>query len=82
MSDVIFGSSVLAAGWACDRLEDLGFATLDVYAGIFLLGWLGRTLVAALLVPLDEPGAWRAREVIALFMRRLSGRERSTGIAD
>jgi MFS family permease len=38
VSDVIFGSSVLAAGWACDRLEDLGYDTLKIYAGIFLLG--------------------------------------------
>lgn len=64
-SDVIFGSSVLAAGWMCDWLEDLGYAMLDVYAGIFLLGWVGRTLVAALLVPIEEPGAWRVREMLA-----------------
>jgi MFS family permease len=69
VSDVIFGTSVLAAGWACDRLEDLGFETLDVYAGIFLLGWLGRTLIAALLVPIDEAGAWSVRGMLAQLRR-------------
>jgi Na+/melibiose symporter-like transporter len=70
VGDFIFGASVLAAGWTCDRLEDRGFDLLNIYAGIFLLGWLGRTLVAALLVPIDEPGAWRVRELLAHGLRR------------
>ena len=79
VSDVIYGSSILAAGWTCDRLEDRGFAILDIYAGIFLLGWLGRTLVAALLVPIDEPGAWRVRDVVALGFRKLIRRTTTSG---
>jgi MFS family permease len=78
VSDVIFGSSILLAGWTCDRLEDRGFDILDIYAGIFLLGWLGRTLVAALLVPIEEPGAWRVRDFIALGARKLFGRGATT----
>jgi MFS family permease len=63
-SNLIFGSSILIAGWTFDRLEDRGFNTLSIYAGTFLVGWIGRTLVAALLVPIREPGAWRMRDVI------------------
>jgi MFS family permease len=64
MSDLVHGASFLLAGWLFDRLEDRGFDTLDIYAGTFLVGWIGRTLVATLLVPLDEPGAWRVRELL------------------
>ena len=74
VSDVIFGTSVLVAGWIFDRLEDRGFATLNIYAGTFLIGWLGRTLVAALLVPIEEPGAWRLRGLVAHGVRKLFGR--------
>jgi MFS family permease len=63
-SNLIFGSSILIAGWTFDRLEDRGFNTLSICAGTFLVGWIGRTLVAALLVPIREPGAWRMRDVI------------------
>jgi hypothetical protein len=74
VGDFIFGASVLAAGWTCDRLEDRGFDLLNIYAGIILLGWLGRTLVAALLVPIDEPGAcviyWHTPCVVASDVRR------------
>jgi len=71
VGDLIYGSSILLAGWICDRLEDRGFEILTIYAGMFLVGWLGRTLVAALLVPIDEPGAWRVRDLVALSVRRL-----------
>jgi len=74
VSDVVYGSSILAAGWTCDRLEDRGFDLLNIYAGVFLLGWLSRTLVAALLVPIDEPGAWRVRDLVAHGVRSLFGR--------
>jgi MFS family permease len=73
VGDFIFGVSVLLAGWVCDRLEDRGFDMLAIYAGTFLLGWLGRTLVAALLVPIDEPGAWRVRDAVAHGVRILFG---------
>jgi MFS family permease len=70
LSDIVYGSSILAAGWTFDRLEDRGFNILSIYAGTFLLGWLGRTLVAALLVPIREPGAWRVREVLRRALPR------------
>jgi MFS family permease len=73
VSDFIFGTSVLAAGWVFDRLEDRGFRILTIYAGTFLLGWLGRTLVAALLVPIEEPGAWRVRDAATQAVRSLFG---------
>lgn len=73
VSDFVFGTSVLLAGWIFDRLEDRGFRILTIYAGTFLLGWLGRTLVAALLVPIEEPGAWRVRDLAANGARRIMG---------
>ena len=78
VSDFIFGTSVLVAGWIFDRLEDRGFEILHIYAATFLLGWLGRTLVAALLVPIQEPGAWRVRDLVAYGARKLFGRAAST----
>jgi MFS family permease len=74
IGDAIFGVSVLAAGWTCDRLEDRGVDMLRIYAGIFLLGWFGRTLVGALLVPIEEPGAWRIRDLVMRAAGRLTGR--------
>jgi MFS family permease len=73
VSDVVFGTSALLAGWVFDRLEDRGFVILSIYAGTFLVGWLGRTLVVALLAPIEEPGAWRVREVAAHGVRQLTG---------
>ncbi len=73
VSDFIFGTSVLVAGWIFDRLEDRGVEILTIYAGTFLLGWLGRTLVAGLLAPIEEPGAWRVRDLAARGMRKLWG---------
>jgi MFS family permease len=69
MGDLIHGSSILFAGWLFDRLEDRGFDLLNIYACTFLLGWLARSLVAALLVPIEEPGAWRVRDVLKLLVR-------------
>ena len=74
MGDFIHGSSILLAGWLFDRIEDRGFEILGIYAGTFLLGWLGRTLVAALLVPIEEPGAWRVRDMLVYGARKLLGR--------
>ena len=78
MGDLIYGSSILLAGWLFDRLEDRGFDTLNIYACTFLLGWLGRTLVVALLVPIEEPGAWRVRDLAAFGVRKLFGRAPTT----
>lgn len=71
-SDLIYGSSVLLAGWVFDRLEDRGFHTLTIYAGTFLIGWIGRTLVVALLVPIEESGARRVRDVMRWLVRRIA----------
>jgi hypothetical protein len=79
VSDLIFGASVLVAGWVFDRLEDRGFDIMTIYAGTFLLGWLGRTLVAALLVPIEEPGAWRVRQLAAHGARKFLDRESASG---
>jgi hypothetical protein len=56
------------------RLEDRGFEILNIYAGTFLNGWLGHTLVAALFVPIEEPGAWRVRDLVAHGVRKLFDR--------
>jgi hypothetical protein len=73
MGDLIHGSSILLAGWLFDRLEDRGFDLLHIYAGTFLLGWLARSLVVALLMPIEEPGAWRVRDMLAHGVRRIFG---------
>jgi MFS family permease len=63
MSDLAFGTATIAGGWLFDRLVDRGADLLDVYAAFFVAAWIGRTLVAALLVPLEEPGASRVRDM-------------------
>lgn len=68
-SDLVFGTSILIAGWIFDRLEDRGVASLSIYAGMFLVGWIGRTFVAALLVPIEEPGAQRVRYMLRSLTR-------------
>ena len=73
VSDVLYGASIVLAGWTSDRLEDRGFEILHIYTGIFLLGWLGRTLVAALLVPIEEPGAWHVSAVVSHGLRKRFG---------
>lgn len=73
MGDLIHGSSILLAGWLFDRLEDRGFDLLHIYAGTFLLGWLARSLVVTLLMPIEEPGAWRVRDMLAHGARRITG---------
>jgi hypothetical protein len=46
---------------------------LHIYAGTFLLGWLARSLVVTLLMPIEEPGAWRVRDMLAHVARRILG---------
>lgn len=78
VSDLLFGTSIVLAAWICDRLEDRGYEILQIYAGMFLLGWIGRTLVAALLVPIEEPGAWRVRDLVARSLNKMLGRQAAT----
>jgi len=68
-SDLVYGTSILIAGWLFDRLEDRGVESLSIYAGMFLVGWVGRTLVAMLLVPIKEPGAQRVRDILRSLTR-------------
>lgn len=74
VSDFIFGTSILVAGWIFDRLEDRGVESLSIYAGMFLVGWVGRTLVATLLVPIEEPGASRVGTMVSELRRRSAQR--------
>lgn len=69
LSDLSYGAATIAGGWLFDRLQDRGVAILEIYIGYFVVGWLGRTLVAALLMPLEEPGAARLRELLRALAR-------------
>jgi MFS family permease len=64
VGDLGFGTATVLGGWLFDRLVERGIEAVDVYAAFFVAGWLGRTLVVALLAPLEEPGAQRLRDIV------------------
>ena len=68
MSDLAFGAATIAGGWLFDRLVDSGTDLQSAYAAFFVAAWLGRTLVAALLVPLAEPRAAHVREMVVALL--------------
>lgn len=59
ITDLFNGIAAVAGGLVYDVLAAGGREALAIYTGLFLVGWLGRTLAAALLVRLIEPGAVR-----------------------
>ena len=57
---MVNGVTIIAGGLLIDeRLRAGGSPALALYAQIFLWAWIGRTLLAGLLVSLVEPGARR-----------------------
>jgi MFS family permease len=64
VGDLGFGTATVLGGLLFDRLVERGIEAADVYAAFFVAGWLGRTLVVALLAPLEEPGAQRLRDIV------------------
>jgi Na+/melibiose symporter-like transporter len=63
LSDLTNGFSIVAGGMLLERLVAGGSHVLRLYAQLFLLGWVGRTLAAGLAASLIEPGARRLRDL-------------------
>lgn len=57
--DLANGLATVAGGLLYDQQLLAGTAPLSLYAWLFFLGWLGRTLTALLIARLIEPGAQR-----------------------
>jgi MFS family permease len=62
--DLANGLATVAAGFYFDQQILTGTAPLALYTQLFLLGWLGRTLVIIFLIRLVEHGAQKLRTVI------------------
>jgi MFS family permease len=63
LSDLANGVAIVAGGMLLARIPNDGSQAMDFYARLFLLGWLGRTLAAALAARIIEPGAKRLRDL-------------------
>ena len=61
--DLANGLATVAGGLLFDQQLLAGTAPLSLYAQLFLLGWLGRTLAVVFLVRLMEPGAQKLRSL-------------------
>ena len=65
ISDLANGAATIAGGLFFDRLPAGGSDALALYAGLFVAGWLGRTVAVLFVAWLIEPGARRLRELTA-----------------
>ncbi|MEX2308530.1 MAG: MFS transporter [Pirellulales bacterium] len=63
LSDLTNGLAIVAGGMLVERLADNGSEAMRLYAQLFLLAWIGRTLAALLAARLIEPGARRLRDL-------------------
>jgi MFS family permease len=63
VSDLAYGASTVIGGICFDQLLNKGRDAMAVYAGLFIAGWIGRTLSATLLFWLPEQGALRLRDL-------------------
>lgn len=73
-----YAAGTLTGGWLFDALPTasawkLGPLSLDRFGLFFLAGWIARSLGAAILATIREPGAWTWRE-IGLGFRRTAAR--------
>jgi MFS family permease len=57
VNDLVNGLTMVAGGVAFDMLQGGGRDALELYAWLFALGWLVRTLVVLMVARLIEPGA-------------------------
>jgi predicted MFS family arabinose efflux permease len=62
-NDLVNGVTMMAGGVAFDRLQSGGHSALVLYAWLFAIGWLARTLTVVLAAQLIEPGALRLRDL-------------------
>jgi hypothetical protein len=65
ISDLANGVATIAGGLFFDKLRAGGSDAMPLYAGLFLVGWLGRSAAVLLVVWLIEPGAQRLRDIVA-----------------
>jgi MFS family permease len=65
ISDLAYGVSTVIGGIYFDQLLAKGREAMSIYAGLFVVGWIGRTLSTLLLMRLPEPGALRLRDLPA-----------------
>ena len=63
-SDLANGVAIIIGGLVLDRLKAGGSDVVMLYAAVFLAGWIGRTLAAALLARIEEPGARRLLDLV------------------
>jgi predicted MFS family arabinose efflux permease len=69
LSDLANGVAIVGGGVLLDSLLDASAeagssGAIRLYGRLFLIAWIGRTLMAALLAGLIEPGARRVRELL------------------
>ena len=70
LSDLANGVAIVAGGALLDQLIQASdapvgsMAAMGVYAQLFLVAWIGRTLLVALLARLVEPGAKRVSDIL------------------
>lgn len=63
ISDLAYGISTVVGGICFDQLLAKGRDAMAIYAGLFVAGWVGRTLSTIFLFRLPEPGALRLRDL-------------------
>jgi hypothetical protein len=63
LGDLINGVAAIGGGLIVDRLTSES-PSLRLYAQVFLLAWIGRTMAAGLLARLIEPGSRKLRDVL------------------
>jgi MFS family permease len=64
LSDLANGLAIVAGGMLLEHLRTDGSHDLQLYAQLFVIGWLGRTLAAGLAARIIEPGARRLRDLL------------------
>ena len=70
LADFVFAATTVATGVCIDRLVAAGHERIEVYAGVFLVGFIGRMLGVPVLMTMHEPGALRLRDLPARLARR------------
>ena len=66
----MFAATTVATGVCIDRLVAAGHERIEVYTGVFLVGFVGRMLGVPVVMAMNEPGALRLRDLPAQLARR------------
>lgn len=76
LNDFVFATTAVAIGLGVDWLTLAGYDAIKVYAGVMLVGFLGRMLGVPLLMAIDEPGARKLRDLLTPEAAPLNSMER------